>query len=156
MHRRRLIIGMTLLLVSSCSTEAVNSTTTVETAPATEVTGPAATSMFGLADVVESLSGAGATVEQGDRNSGTPFSVARQLITVDGSEVAVYEYADTTARTAEEATIAMDGWSVNGTPVEWIGPPHYWSRGRVIVLYLGDDPTTINLLTAALWQALDL
>ncbi len=112
--------------------------------------------VFGLADVVESLGGVGAMVEQGDRNPGAPFSAPRQMLAVEEFRIGVYEYADTTARVADEATIAMNGWSVNATPVEWIAPPHYWSRGRVIVLYLGDDSAAISLLTAALGQPLDL
>ncbi len=112
--------------------------------------------VFGLSDVIDALSGVGATVEQRGQIPATPFSVPGQLFDVDAFEIAVREYADAAARAEEEETIAMDGWSVNNTPVEWIASPHYWSRGRVIVLYLGDDPTAIDLLNSTLGPAIDL
>ncbi len=68
----------------------------------------------------------------------------------------MYEYADVAEQEAEAATILMEGWSVNHTPVEWIGSPHYWIRGRVIIMYLGDDEAAIDLLTGALGAELDL
>ncbi len=117
---------------------------------------PTNTPVFDLADVIDALSGVGATVEQGGRVPAMPFSVPGQRLAVDAFEIAVREYADATVRAAEEGTIAMNGWSVNNTPVEWIASPHYWSLGRVIVLYVGDDPTAIDLLDNALGPAIDL
>lgn len=111
---------------------------------------------FGLDDVVEALTGIGASVEQAGQAPGFPFSVPLQRLTADGYDLWVHEYAHVVAQEAEAATILMEGWSVNHTPVEWIGSPHYWIRGRVIVIYLGDDRAAIDLLTGALGGELDL
>lgn len=111
--------------------------------------------VFELADVIDALSGVAATVEQRGRVPAMPFSVPGRRLAVDAFEIDVREYADVVARAEEEGTIAMGGWSVNNTPVEWIASPHYWSRGRVIVLYLGDNPRAIDLLNSTLGPAID-
>jgi len=72
------------------------------------------------------------------------------VMQVEGRELRVYEYPDEASRRCDSETIGMDGWSVNGTPVEWIGTPHYWFRGRAIVLYLGDDAEFVNLVVHAI------
>ena len=65
------------------------------------------------------------------------------------AEVQVFAYAD-------EATAAADaaGIGPNGSPktmmIHWIASPHFFRSGPVIVLYLGDDPAVIDLLTALL------
>ena len=105
---------------------------------------------FAYADVVEALADAGATVEEAGFAGGSPFSTRARLLAVSGHEVRVYEYPDVSDQMEETSTIGMDGWSVNSTPVEWIGRPHYWVRGRVIVLYLGDDTGVIETLTRSL------
>ena len=142
-----LAVGFTVVLVSCGENSDLESRPTM-TSPNAPV--------FKLADVIDALSGVGATVEQGGRVPAMPFSVPGQLFDVDAFEIAVREYADAAARAEEEETIAMGGWSVNNTPVEWIASPHYWSRGRVIVLYLGDNPTAIDLLNSTLGPEIDL
>lgn len=139
------------LLVVGCATDG-----DADVAPSTSAVA-VATSMApaGLDDVIAALEQTGADVRQGDRAAGTPFSVDAQLADVDAIQIRLYEYGDAASRAAEEATIAMDGWSVNHTPVEWIDDPHFWSKGRVIVLYLGDDPSAIELLTSVLGPEID-
>jgi len=45
-----------------------------------------------------------------------------------------------TATTAAFAsTISPDGSTVNGRAVDWPATPHFFTSGRVIVLYLGDN-----------------
>lgn len=81
---------------------------------------------------------------------GDPFSVDAQRLTADGHELGVYEYVDASSRERDSSTILADGWSVNGTQVEWTGAPHFWIRGRVVILYLGSDAEVIAMVTAAI------
>jgi hypothetical protein len=46
--------------------------------------------------------------------------------------------------------------SVNGGPVESIGPPHYWVRGRVIIQCLDDDMAAVRMVTGAPGEPLDI
>ena len=47
---------------------------------------------------------------------------------------------------ADAAKVAPDGGSVGTSMMNWIMPPHFFKSGRVLVLYLGDNQTTLNLL----------
>ncbi|MBU1225594.1 MAG: hypothetical protein KJ698_00080 [Actinobacteria bacterium] len=111
---------------------------------------------FTYSDTVAALTQAGALVEEVGSQDWGPFSIQANYLTVDGHELWVYEYPDTTTRESEASTIAMRGWSVNNTPVEWLGNPHYWLKGRVIVLYLGDDAGVIKGVTSAVGPQLNL
>jgi hypothetical protein len=111
---------------------------------------PAADPEFGFTDVAIALVDAGALVTDEGTAPGDPFTVQARVLSMSSRQVRVYEYPTVADRRAEQSTIAMGGWSVNATPVEWIGNPHYWTAGRVIVLYLGDDAEVIDSLTRAL------
>ena len=53
------------------------------------------------------------------------------------------------AAEADAAQIGPDG-NPRTTMVTWIAPPHFFRADRLIVLYIGDDPTVVDLLTALL------
>ena len=111
---------------------------------------------FAHAEVVAALTEDGIQVVETGSAPGWPFSVDPQVVLAAGHELRVFEYADTTAREHDSSTILMGGYSVNGAPVEWVGPPHYWVRGRVIIQYLGDDEAAVRMVTAALGEPLDV
>lgn len=111
---------------------------------------------FGYAETVQSLVEIGASIEEVGTADGTPFSVEAHHVIVDGQSTWVYEYSTADERERDSVTIAMEGWSVNNSPIEWIATPHYWLHGRVIVVYVGDDDAVIALLTEALGSQLDL
>lgn len=65
------------------------------------------------------------------------------------ADVQVFEYRDSASATADAAQIGPDG---NPTTMQilWIAPPHFFQAERLIVLYLGEDPAAVDLLTALL------
>lgn len=100
--------------------------------------------------LVDHLRAAGATVTPTGDISQPFFSVKGQLITVNGEQVQVYEYADTDTANAEAARISPDGGSVGNTQIDWIAPPHFFKAGEVIVLYVGTADTALQPLGAVL------
>ena len=120
------------------------------------ITSTSPTAPFDFEDAIAALSRAGANIQFGEHASGVPFSVDQKIVEMGSYQIRGFEYEDAQARIAEEATITMDGSSVNHTPVEWTSDPHYWSRGRVIVLYLGSETPAIDLLTRALGPEIDI
>lgn len=73
----------------------------------------------------------------------------------------MYEFSDRVAREAASAGISDDGTRVEtsgGTPsdtrsatmVEWIGSPHFFAQGRIIVLDLNGDAQLLARLTDVL------
>jgi hypothetical protein len=43
-----------------------------------------------------------------------------------------------------------DPWHIGTSVVEWIGRPRFWQRDRLLVLYLGEDVATDNVLRTVL------
>ncbi len=110
---------------------------------------------YGAANLVHDLADAGMKVSTTGTASGNPLSTDAQLLCVNGTEVRVYEYSNRASRLAVSKTISPDGSRVgNGhgsfTIAEWIGPPHFYARGRIIVLVLQNDPPLLDALTRIL------
>jgi hypothetical protein len=117
----------------------------------TDATPPANNENSGLLDQVSLLSAlkaAGATPEIGDPITQDFLSVEGTLINLDQAKDAfqVFEYKTTEEMEADAAKVAPDGGSVGTSMMNWVMPPHFFKSGRILVLYLGDNQTTLNLL----------
>ncbi|HXN02933.1 MAG TPA: hypothetical protein VN973_13740 [Candidatus Dormibacteraeota bacterium] len=65
------------------------------------------------------------------------------------ADVQLFEYASAAAAAADAHQIRADG-SPATTIVDWVAPPHFFLKGRVLGIYVGRDPAIINLLTSVL------
>ena len=74
------------------------------------------------------------------------LSVTGYLIKVNGEDVQVYEYADEDAANTEASHISPDGGTIGTTMVDWVAPPHFFKKGRIIVLYVGTTPSVLQVL----------
>jgi len=72
------------------------------------------------------------------------------MIKLHGEEVQVFQYPDAAAMETEAARVSRDGSSVGTTKPHWIGTPHFYQQGRLLVLYVGDEDKVIKALVAAL------
>jgi hypothetical protein len=106
----------------------------------------------GLADLVDALHAAGATVEQVGEVDQPFFSVGGQVLSVDGAEVQVFEYPDAAAGEAEAVLISPNASSVGTSMMTWVATPHFYALNRVIVLYVGDDEAVVHVLSQVLGQ----
>ena len=97
-----------------------------------------------------SLRAAGAGAEPaGDVDQ--PFlSVTGRMIKVHGEDVQVFQYANAAAAQAETAPISRDGTAVGTRKIHWVGSPHFYRKGRLVVLYVGDTDKVRRALAAAL------
>jgi len=100
--------------------------------------------------LVDALRAQDAVIEPSGEISQPFFTVKGQVIQVNSQDAQVFEYADEAAADAEAELVALDGSSVGTTMVTWVGSPHFYSAGRLIVLYVGDDAATIDLLETVL------
>lgn len=96
--------------------------------------------------LVDALRAKGAEVEPTDTVEQPFFDVTGQIITVNGMEVQVFEYASAEAAGEEASLIGPDGSAIGATMVTWLNAPHFYQQGRLIVLYVGNDENTLNLL----------
>lgn len=123
--------------------------------PATEPAAPPPVVSHGgpVTDYVslfDNLRAAGASVTPAGEVSQPFFSVTGNAITVDGGNVQVFEYADNEEADAQAALVSPDGSSIGTTMASWIAPPHFYQAGKIIVLYVGDDTTLINVLESVM------
>ena len=72
------------------------------------------------------------------------------MIKVHGEDVQVFEYANAAAADAEAAPISRDGMSVGTRKIFWVGPPHFFKQGRLLVLYVGENEKVLGTLAAVM------
>jgi len=72
------------------------------------------------------------------------------LIRVNDEDVQVFQYRDRSQADAKAATISPDGRTIGNAKVHWIEPPHFYKKGRLLVLYVGTTEGVLQVLAAAL------
>ena len=92
------------------------------------------------------LQEAGATVETGDSIAQEFFTPEGHTVKVNGADLQVFEYKNAQAMEKEASQVAPDGGSVGTSMMTWIDTPHFYKVGRIIVLYLGNDKSLLDLL----------
>lgn len=114
--------------------------------PATSHGGP----VEDYVSLIDHLRAAGATVVPTSTVTQPFFSVIGQLITVNGQQVQIYEYVNEESANSDAARISPDGGTVGNAMVNWIAPPHFYKRGKIIVLYAGTNTSVIHVLETML------
>lgn len=103
--------------------------------------------------LLNALRSAGASVAEAGSIAQPFLSVPGRLIALESEQVQVYEYADTGAAADQAAKVSADGTEINGgTYVDWIKPVHWYESGRLLVIYVGADPRTLDLLSKSVGQ----
>ncbi len=78
------------------------------------------------------------------------FSVPIKVISVGGADVQVFEFqSESDAKTAS-LTVSKDGTEIGTSIIRWIDTPHFYTNGKLIVLYVGHNPEVVNLLESFL------
>ncbi len=72
------------------------------------------------------------------------------MIQVSGEDVQLFQYAHTAAAEAEAALVSPDGSTVGTSKLHWIGPPHFYKKGKLLVLYVGNNDKVLKALEAVL------
>jgi hypothetical protein len=80
-----------------------------------------------------------------------PFlSVPGLFVSIDGNDVQTFEYANEMALKTAVAGISPDGSTVGDTRIGWVEPPHFFKKGKLLVLYVGVSQNVTETLNAAL------
>jgi hypothetical protein len=99
-----------------------------------------------LASLIANLRATGVGAEPGEEVEQPFFSVTGRMIKVRGEDVQVFQYADAAAVEAQAALVSGNGSAVGTTKPHWIGPPHFYKKGRLLVLYVGDNDQVLRTL----------
>jgi hypothetical protein len=80
------------------------------------------------------------------------FSGTGKRIELNNENISILDYEDETIAAKEAKFISTDGFrfeSENGREIvniSWIAPPHFYQSGSIIVLYVGKEQETLDLL----------
>jgi hypothetical protein len=66
------------------------------------------------------------------------------------ADLQLFEYGSAEAAGADAKRISPDGSGTATTKISWVNAPHFFLKGRVLVLYLGSDPAVLNILKGVL------
>ena len=81
--------------------------------------------------------------------SGTAVRISGGSLTT-AADLQLFEYGSVSAASADAQKISHDGSGTATTKISWVGPPHFFLKGRVMVLYVGSDPAVLSLLQSLL------
>ena len=101
---------------------------------------------------VDALRGRGLTVDPTatvrqpflHADSGTVLRLGRGPLS-GPVEIQSYDYSSAGTAQSDLATIDGSG-QPRGSQVVWSGPPHFFAREKLVVVYLGSDPDLLKLL----------
>ncbi len=128
------------LLLTACSRHVI-----AGDQPPTAVTEPVAEGDASDA-LITALEATGATVEKVGEVQQPFFSVPGQVVSLNGSEVQLFVYADAASAQKEAAQVSPEGTAVGTNMMAWLATPHFYRSGRAIALYVGDNAATLTLL----------
>jgi hypothetical protein len=109
-----------------------------------------ASSVTDRASLINKLRAAGTRVELIGEVEQPFLSVAGTMIKVQDEDVQVFQYSSAAEMEAQAALISRDGTAVGTRKIHWIGSPHFFKQGRVLVLYVGQDKKVEKALEAVL------
>lgn len=112
--------------------------------------GPTDASVTDFPSLVAGLREMGLGVSVGAAASQPFFGASGRAINVSGEAVQVFEYGTEGGAAADAAQVAPDGGTIGTTSVLWVAPPHFFRKGRLIVLYVGESPSITRALTSLL------
>lgn len=146
------------LILGACGPDTLPETggnaTTSPLLPTVVPTGGTETGGLTYEGLAEALRAAGATVEPGDELDEIFPGIPTRIMKVNGADVQVFEFADEATAAAAASMISANGYTVGTMAIDWIDQPNFWTRGRLIVLYVGKDLALIDLLTGILGEPL--
>ncbi len=80
--------------------------------------------------------------------SGTGLQVGGESLAAP-ADLQSFDYSSEAAVQADARQITPDG-NTRTAMIDWIAPPHFFTRGRLIVIYVGADPAVLRILSGLL------
>lgn len=81
--------------------------------------------------------------------SGTTVRLSGGPVT-SGADLQLFEYGSASAASEDAKRISPDGSGTATTKISWVALPHFFLKGRVMVLYVGSDSAVLSLLQSLL------
>lgn len=113
------------------------------------------TMTYNEADFKRDLEKSGAKVKETEASQ-SHFSIDNKDYTIDGEKISVYEYDENDAATLRNdiSTITNNGATINNKNITWNKKAHIYKKGRLVVVYDGDNEKTLKILNDSLGNSL--
>ena len=104
------------------------------------------------ASLIDAIESRGVLVQHKEDLSAeiSSFSVPTRVVSVGGADVQIFEFKDESEAQASSLTVSEDGTEIGTSIIRWIDAPHFYTKGKLIVLYVGQNPEITNLLESLL------
>lgn len=80
----------------------------------------------------------------------TLFSVPAIVISVNGENIQVFEFASATEAQNASVLVSEDGTEIGTSIISWMDTPHFFTQDKIIVLYVGHNQEILDLLETLL------
>lgn len=127
-----LILLVTALLLSACGGQ------------------PVSAQGFGTEEFIKALRDAGVDAEKGDSVEQPFFSAVGNYVNLGDESVQVFEYETPDTMESDAQLVDASGSPIGNSMVNWIATPHFYKKGRILVLYIGDNAQTLETLESVL------
>jgi hypothetical protein len=111
---------------------------------------PASAQGFGTEDLLAALRDKGVEAERGDSVEQPFFSVIGTYVNFNEESVQVFEYDSAETMESDAVLVDASGSPIGTSMVSWVATPHFYKKGRLLVLYVGDNPETVQTLESVL------
>ena len=110
---------------------------------------------YNASDFRRDLEKSGAKVEETEASQ-SHFSIDNKDYTIDGERISVYEYDEDAASTLKNdlSTVTNNGTTINNKDVKWNKKAHIYKKGRIVVVYDGDNEKVLKVLNDTLGNSL--
>ena len=116
--------------------------------------------VYDYTSLLNDLGNAGATVDELTGSvSPIGFSVGGRSVGVNGGTIQVYEFPHGLAADTEAGYVSPDGYNITvplggdrsmSVHSDWFAPPHYYKKYTLIVLYVGENASLLEVLRSVL------
>ncbi len=140
------VCSVVILLAAGCSRQS-----DLESTPSAQPVVSQAVEVVDYASLSTSLQSRGLTVKE--LRGGVPnpiFDTPARSLNVMGESVQVFEFDGSVSADSDAALLSSDGRIMDGKRLSWVGAPHFYKGGSIIVLHVGDNQAVKEGLQAAL------
>lgn len=111
---------------------------------------PASAQGYGTEEFLADLREKGVEAEKGDSLEQAFFSVIGTSVSLNGESIQVFEYDSAETMETDAVLVDASGSSIGTTMVGWVATPHFYKKGRILVLYVGDNAEILEILESVL------
>ncbi|MBI2628777.1 hypothetical protein HYW74_01705 [Candidatus Pacearchaeota archaeon] len=72
------------------------------------------------------------------------FKVPAKVIKIGDDKIQVYEYSSAEEMETEASKISDEGYRVKNVIINWLKPPHFYKKDKLLVLYLGENRSIMD------------